>query len=169
MAGIGATALLALLGLRAPASRADAELSVSEARNRFPDTLVLRMNYGGVGAEGVDLIWRGTIGEPVGGQATIRLAYAGAPDDRGMPVWPVTALLFFSADDYRSSFIAELNGTMDWQKGEMVAVGQVTDGTIAHTRVEQVLQLQDGKRSGRLAIRFVPDTPGSTGTVAAKD
>jgi hypothetical protein len=107
IAGIGTTALLALLGLQTPpGTRAESESSVSQTRDRLPESLVFGMTYGGVGAEGVDLIWRGTIKAPLAGQATMRMAYAGAPDDHGMPVWPVTALLFFSADDYHSSFIA---------------------------------------------------------------
>jgi hypothetical protein len=58
---------------------------------------------------------------------------------------------------------------MDWQRGEMVAVGVVTDGAAAHTRIEQVLQLQDGRWNGKLALRFKPVTPGAAAAVAAKD
>jgi hypothetical protein len=127
------------------------------------------VSYGGVGAEGVDLIWHGTTATPLAGQATVRMAYAGAPDDHAMPVWPVTALLFFSADDYRSSFVAELSGTMDWQRGEMRVGGLVTDGIVANTRLEQVLRLRDGKRNGSLTLRFLPGTAGSIAALTAQD
>jgi hypothetical protein len=135
----------------------------------LPDSLVLAMSYGGVGAEGVDLIWRGATAAPLAGQATVRMAYAGAPDDRTMPIWPVTALLFFSADDYRSSFIAELSGTMDWQRGEMRVAGLVTDGTVVNTRVEQVLRLRDGKENGSLTLRFIPGSPRAIAGLTIED
>jgi len=43
------------------------------------------------------------------GMVTIRMEYAGATGDRRMPVWPVNTWLFFSADDLRNSFAAELS------------------------------------------------------------
>jgi hypothetical protein len=170
IAGIGTAALLSLLALQsAPGRQAEAGRSNALHSGRLPDSLVLAMSYGGIGAEGVDLIWRGTTAAPLAGQATIRMAYAGAAADRAMPIWPVTALLFFSADDYRSSFIAELSGTMDWQRGEMRVAGLVTDGAVADTRLEQVLRLQDGERNGSLTLHFLPRTAGSVAAVSAKD
>jgi hypothetical protein len=127
------------------------------------------MSYAGIGSEGVDLIWRGTTTAPLPGQAIVRMAYAGASEDRGMPVWPVTASLFFSADDYRSSFIAELSGTMDWKRGEMLVAGLVTDGAAADTRVEQVLQLRDAKWNGSLRLRFLSGTAKSVAAETVKD
>ena len=51
-----------------------------------PDTLAFEVEYAGVGAEGVDLIWRGIATGPVPGMVTIRLEYAGAAEERAMPV-----------------------------------------------------------------------------------
>jgi hypothetical protein len=136
---------------------------------RLPRALELPVSYGGVGAEGVDLLWRGTTVGPLSGQATVRMAYAGSPEDRGMPVWPVTALLFFSADDYRSSFIVELSGTMDWTKGEILLRGLVTDGPATGTEVEQLLRLRDSKWNGSLMLRFQTRNTESAAAVTAKD
>src|SRR5687767_2266890 len=86
---------------------------------RLPDSLAFQVMYQGVGAEGVDLVWRGSARGPVPAQVTIRVEYAGAAGDRGKPVWPVNAWLFYSADDLRASFAAELSGSMDWRTGEM--------------------------------------------------
>lgn len=166
IAGIGTVALLSMVGLQsAPGSNPETPV---RSRDRFPDSVVLPMSYGGVGAEGVDLIWRGTSSAGLAGQVTVRMAYAGAAEDRGMPVWPVNALLFFSADEYRSSFIAELSGTMDWREGRMIAAGVITDGAGADSRLEQVLQL-DRKWNGSLTLRFRSNPPASVAAVTAKD
>jgi hypothetical protein len=170
IAGIGTATLLSLLALQtAPERELDSTHSGAPLSRALPDSLVVPMSYGGIGAEGVDLIWRGTTLAPLAGQATVRMAYAGAPADRAMPIWPVTALLFFSADDYRSSFIAELSGTMDWQNGEMRVTGVVTDGAAVHARLEQVLRLESPGRSGRLTLHFPIQTAGqvATGPTAA--
>ena len=84
----------------------------------LPDTLAFEVRYGGIGAEGVDMVWRARAGGPVAGLVTIRMEYAGDPADRRMPIWPVNVWLFYSADDLRGSFAAELSGTMSWRTGE---------------------------------------------------
>jgi len=167
IAGIGTAVLFSLLALQsAPAG----QRVVSRPNSaQLPSSLAIPMQYGGFGGEGVDLIWRGTVTGPLAGQATLRMAYAGAPEDQGMPVWPVSALLFFSADDYRSSFIAELSGTMDWKRGEMVVVGAITDGTGVDTRIEQVLQLRDAKWNGNLRLRLQPGAVKAVAAVTARD
>ena len=154
IAGIGTAVLFSLLALQSAPGGQRVVSRPSSAQ--VPSSLVIPVQYGGFGAEGIDLVWRGTVTGPLAGQATLRMAYAGAPEDRGMPVWPVSALLFFSADDYRRSFIAELSGTMDWKRGEMVMVGAITDGTGVDTRIEQVLQFRDPKWNGNLTLRFQP-------------
>jgi hypothetical protein len=140
----------------------------SPAGQTRPLALEFPVSYGGVGAEGVDLLWRGSSIGPLSGRATVRTAYAGSPEDRGRPVWPVTALLFFSADDYRSSFIAELSGTMDWSKGEMLLTGLITDGRATGSEVEQLLRLRDSKWNGSLML-FQSRNTHSVAAVAAKE
>ncbi|HEY7683218.1 MAG TPA: hypothetical protein VH879_11290 [Gemmatimonadales bacterium] len=119
------------------------------------DSLTLELRYIGTGAEGVDLVWRGWASEPVGGQVTLRLAYAGPPADREMPIWPTNALLFFSADDSRSSFAAELSGSLNWLTGEMHLSGIVTDGLGSGSAVDQTLQLRRPGYDGRTAIHLL--------------
>jgi hypothetical protein len=167
MAGIATAVLFSLLALQSAPGGQRAVSGPNSAQ--LPGSFTIPMQYGGFGAEGVDLTWRGTVTGPLAGQATLRMAYAGAPEDRGMPVWPVSALLFFSADDYRSSFIAELSGTMDWKGGEMVMVGAITDGTGVDTRIEQVLQLRDAKWNGNLTVRLQPRAGKAVAAVTARD
>src|SRR5687767_12991303 len=59
----------------------------------LPDTLVFEVLNAGIGARGVDLTWRAHIAEPVAGQVTVRMEYAGDPADRRMSVWPVNVWL----------------------------------------------------------------------------
>jgi hypothetical protein len=124
----------------------------------LPDSIAFDVDFAGVGAEGVDLVWRGTVGAQAPGIATIRLEYAGAPRDRAQPVWPVNAWLFFSADDLRRSFAAELSGSMNWKTGEMRVTGLVSDGVRRDAAVEQRVRLQDRGLTGRVTVRFT-DAP----------
>lgn len=120
------------------------------------DTLTFDVAYGGIGAEGVDQVWRGTVAGPVPGIVTIRMEYAGAPGDRRMPVWPVNAWLLFSADDYRSSFAAELSGSMNWGTGNMRVTGMVSDGIRRDTPVDQRVHLDRPTLAGSATVRFLP-------------
>ena len=120
------------------------------------DTLAFEVEYDGIGAEGADLVWRGHVAGAVPGTVTIRMEYAGAAGDRRMPVWPVNAWLFFSADDLRNSFAAELSGRMNWSSGDMRVTGMVSDGVRRDAAVEQWLHLHRPGYAGRASVRFLP-------------
>jgi hypothetical protein len=122
----------------------------------LPDTLAFDVRYGGMGAEGVGMVWRARAAGPVGGQVTIRMEYAGDPADRRMPIWPVNVWLLFSADDSRDSFAAELSGTMNWRTGEMRVAGLVSDGAQRDTGVEQRMRVVPPGLDGSAAVVFYP-------------
>ena len=122
----------------------------------LPDTLAFDVEYGGVGAEGVDLIWRGIAAGPVPGAVTIRLEYAGAAEERAMPVWPVNVWLFYCADDYRRSFAAELSGSMNWRTGDMHVTGLVSAGTSLDVPLDQHVRLRRPGLAGRATLVFLP-------------
>jgi hypothetical protein len=130
--------------------------SVRPAAALLPDTLAFEVEYGGIGAEGVDLIWRGRAGGRLPGQVTIRMEYAGVPGDRSMPVWPVNLRLFYSADDYRGSFAAELTGSTNWRTGETRVSGIVSDGARRDAPIEQRLQLHRPGLGGSATVVFLP-------------
>jgi hypothetical protein len=157
---IGLTSLAAALGLSAAvrgSRAASVPATVSEDRAPvFPDSIAFKVQYGGIGAEGVDLVWRGRAADKLSGQVTIRMEYAGSQGDRKMPIWPVNAWLFFSADDYRSSFAAELSGSMNWHSGEMRVTGLVSDGARVGTPIEQRIQLRRPSYEGSVTVRFIP-------------
>ncbi|MGH7497281.1 MAG: hypothetical protein ACREL3_00345 [Gemmatimonadales bacterium] len=133
-----------------------ASSSISPADAALPDTLVFDVSYGGIGAEGVDQIWHGVVGGPVPGRVTIRMEYAGAPGDSRMPLWPVNAWLFFSADDYRNSFCAELSGSMSWKSGDMRVTGLVSNGVHRDTPIEQRIHFRLPTLAGTAMVRFLP-------------
>jgi hypothetical protein len=146
----------ASLGAAALGSPQYRSLPVSSARAPLPDTLVLDVDYAGLGAEGVDLVWRGTAAGLVPGIVTIRMEYAGPAGDHGMPVWPVNAWLFYSADEYDRSFAVELTGSMRWPSGEMRVAGLVSDGERIGVPVEVSLRLKRPGMAGSASVVFLP-------------
>ena len=122
----------------------------------LPDTLTFEVQYGGIGAEGVDLVWRARPEGAVAGLVTIRMEFAGEPADRSMPLWPVNVWLFYSADDLRSSFAAELSGTMNWRTGTMRAAGLVSDGARRDTAMELRTELEGRGMNGGARVVFYP-------------
>ncbi len=122
----------------------------------LPDSLTFEVQYAGQGAEGVDLVWRGLVGGAMPGRATIRMEYAGPAADRKMPIWPVNAWFFFSADDLRASFAAELSGSMNWRTGDLRVTGLVSDGVGIGTPLEQRMRVEHPGLAGRVRVRFFP-------------
>ncbi len=125
------------------------------------DTLMFDVRYSGAdaegkGADGAEMVWRARAGDPVPGSVTIRVAYAGDPADRGMPVWPVNAWLDFSADDTGNSFAAELSGSLSWRSGEMRVAGLVTDGVRRDAAVEHRMSIARPGLNGSGTVVFFP-------------
>jgi hypothetical protein len=165
---LGAAVTLSVVALAAGAGRVGRVGAVAErsAADHLPDTLAFVVEYAGVGAEGVDLVWRGHAEGATAGQATIRVEYAGGGEDRAMPVWPVNVWLFFSADDYRSSFAAELSGSMNWRSGELRVSGLVSDGVRLNMPLEQRLLLHRPGLAGTVTVVFLPRVALSGGLAA---
>ncbi len=154
--GAGLTVSVAALAAGAGRATAAATAIVRPAPPDLPDTLAFEVEYAGIGAEGIDLIWRGEAGGPVPGRVTIRMEYAGGAEDRAMPVWPVNVWLFYSADNYRSSFAAELSGSMNWRTGELRVSGLVSDGPRRLVPLEQRIQLRRPGLAGAVTVVFLP-------------
>ena len=155
---LGAGLTLSVAALAAGAGRATpaAMAIASTPPARLPDTLAFEVEYAGIGAEGIDLVWRGQAVGAVPGRVTIRMEYAGGTEDHAMPVWPVNVWLFYSADDYRSSFAAELSGSMNWRNGELRVSGLVSDGLRMNVPLEQRIQLHRPGLAGAVTVVFLP-------------
>ena len=156
------TRRIALLVLCLGASASAAGLSggrtgsARQATAALADTLAFEVEYAGIGAEGVDLIWRGRAKGAAPAEVTIRMEYAGGKDDRWMPVWPVNVRLLYSADDYVRSFAAELSGSMNWRTGVLEVSGLVSDGLRRNVPLEQRLQLHRPGLAGAATVVFLP-------------
>ena len=155
---LGAGLTLSVAALATPGGRATSHATAipSPAPARLPDTLAFEVEYAGVGAEGIDLVWRGQAAGAVPARVTMRMEYAGGADERAMPVWPVNVWLFYSADDYRSSFAAELSGSMNWRTGELRVSGLVSDGPRMNVPLEQRVQLRRPGLAGAVTLVFLP-------------
>jgi len=141
--------------------------SASVAASAFPDTLAFDVEYAGLGAEGVDYIWRGYARGGLPAQVTIRMEYAGPRDERAMPVWPVNVWLFYAADDYRSSFAAEMSGSLNWHTGELLVSGLVSDGIRTNVPLEQRVRLHRPGLAGAVTVVFLPRVALGDGLAAA--
>jgi hypothetical protein len=151
----GALAILVMVALGSIGARQPGAAVIPPPPVELPDTLSFPVGYAGMGAEGVDMIWRGRLSSPAAGLVTIRMEYAGAAVDRRMPIWPVSVWLFFSADDYRSSFAAELSGSMNWNTGEMRVTGLVSDGNRIDSPLEQRMRIRQPELAGTTTVLFL--------------
>lgn len=155
---LGAVVTLSVAALAAGAGRIAprAAFGAGVATIDLPDTLAFEVEYVGIGAEGVDLVWRGRVEGAAPAQATIRMEYAGGAEDRAMPLWPVNVWLFYAADDYQRSFAAELSGSMNWGTGELRVSGLVSDGLRTNVPLEQRIQLHRPGLTGAVTVVFLP-------------
>lgn len=112
------------------------------------------VRFEGVGAEGIDDIWRGSMGGTEPGEITLRVEYRGAPTEVSRPVWPVRAMTFAAADDQAHSFVAETEGTLDWNTGTLELNGAVTEGSMKGAAVAQTVHFDRKQLNGSGTIRI---------------
>lgn len=97
--------------------------------------------FNGIGAEGEDMIWVGLAGDD-SAEMTIRLLHDGKPIDMSQPRWDVDGFVFVSGEPSRS-FAAEVEGFVDWKRGEMRLHGSVTVGYMKGAAFEQTARIDD--------------------------
>jgi hypothetical protein len=112
------------------------------------------VRFEGVGAEGIDNIWRGAVGGADPGEITLRIEYRGAPMDVSQPRWPVRAMTFVAANDPAHSFLAESEGTLDWSTGKLELNGSVTEGSMKGAAVAQTVHFDRNQLDGSGSIRI---------------
>jgi hypothetical protein len=108
--------------------------------------------FAGVGAEGVDMLWEGTVAGAATGAVNLRVEYLGEEMDRARQQWPVRAWLFVAADNPAHSFAAELTGTIDWRDGTARLDGTISEGWMRGARVEHDGLLDDFDARGTLRV-----------------
>ena len=112
------------------------------------------VRFEGVGAEGIDDIWRGPMQGAAPGEVTLRVEYRGAPMEASQPVWPVRAMTFVAADDPSQSFVAETEGTLNWKTGNLELNGSVTEGSKKGAAVTQAVHFDRDQLNGTGSIRI---------------
>jgi hypothetical protein len=151
--GVVTCALVALpVGAAAITAQARTAGATSAIRNQA--ALRYAVRFEGVGAEGVDDIWRGRLGGGTSGEITLRVEYRGAPMGVAEPKWPVRVMAFVAADDPSKSFLAESDGTLDWTAGAMQLEGRVSAGWMKGASVEQTLRLDRAQLDGAGSLRL---------------
>lgn len=152
---IGAMACVAIAQMVAPmaiSARAQSALALTLPARYAEVRHTVR--FEGVGAEGIDNIWVGTMGGATPGEITLRVEYRGAPMDVAQPVWPVRVMTFVAADDPAQSFLAETEGTLDWKTGAMRLHGSVTQGSMKGAAVEQTITIDRAQLDGGGSLRI---------------
>jgi hypothetical protein len=151
--GVMACALVALPGTPVVTDTGARAASSSVASAREAE-LGYTVRFAGVGAEGIDHIWRGPLGADSPGEITLRVEYRGIPSDAARPVWPVRVMAFVSTDDLARSFLAESDGTLNWTSGVMQLSGRVSEGWMKGASVRQTLRLDRNQFGGTGALRL---------------
>jgi hypothetical protein len=153
-----AAGIIGLVGLAASAATYAENICPERGRliGAAPERLELgfSLHFDGVGAEGIDDIWRGQLAGPTGGEVMIRLALLAPVSESARPSWPVHAIVFVAADDAARSFVAELDGTIDWRSGAMRLSGVVTDGWMAGSPIGETAQINPAELDGDGTLRI---------------
>lgn len=113
--------------------------------------------FDGVGAEGIDDIWTGSLAGTTKGEVTIRLEHMGSEMDRAKALWPVHALVFVAADDTSKSLITDASGSLDWRTGTLSLKGTVTDGYRKGSTIEETVTIDARTLAGNGSLEFVPE------------
>lgn len=120
-----------------------------------PASVDFAVHFDGIGAEGVDDLWRGSLGKPDGGMITIRVEHLSGYPHQPMTAGPIHAEVFVSHDDLGQSFGADVTGTID-SAGLMHMTGTIDVGPDAGTPVAVVAILDPNRLDGHGLIRFLP-------------
>jgi hypothetical protein len=119
-----------------------------------PTNVEFSVAFDGVGAEGIDDLWRGSLQNPSAGMITIRVEHLAPESHQPMTVGPIHAEVFVSRDDLTQSFGADVTGSID-SAGVLHLTGTVDVGPAAGTPVDVTAQLDPRRLNGHGLIRFL--------------
>ncbi|MFL5394868.1 MAG: hypothetical protein ACJ79G_18720, partial [Myxococcales bacterium] len=88
------------------------------------------------------------------GEVMIRLEVLAPASEPAGGIWPVHAIVFVAADDAARSFVAELDGTVDWKSGAMRLSGVVTGGWMAGSPIGETAQIDPAQLDGHGTLRI---------------
>ena len=122
-----------------------------------PTNIAFTMHFDGIGAEGVDDLWRGALGTPDSGMITIRVEHLTGQAHQPLTSGPIHAEVFVSNEDLAKSFGADVTGSID-KEGFLHMSGLVDIGPAAGTPVTVEAQLDPKRFGGHGIIRFLSMT-----------
>lgn len=116
-----------------------------------PRTVSFRTTFVGVGQD-ASRIWQGPAAGDVRGRVTLALQQMESAADGANPVWHVRTRWTVEAGSGTRSFVAELEGMVDWRAGTARLSGPVTSGWLEGAWVQMDGHLVDGDVSGVLRV-----------------
>jgi hypothetical protein len=128
--------LLPAAGL--PATPASSQLSFSTS-------------FAGVDTEGRSL-WEGRVGQPAGGRLRLALQQVEGPEAAADTVWHVRTRWKVEPASAARSFVADMEGMVDWKAGTAHLSGVITSGWMKGTRVQGEVRFVDGDARGTLRM-----------------
>ena len=121
------------------------------------NNVAFTLHFDGIGAEGVDDLWRGSLGKPDAGMVTIRVEHLANTPHQPLTAGPIHAEVFVSTEDLARSFGADVTGSID-STGLLHMTGTVDVGPAAGTPVTVEAQLDPRRFDGHGIIRFLSMT-----------
>jgi hypothetical protein len=118
-----------------------------------PPTLTFRGTFTGVAADGEHCTWEGPVEGAARGRLAITLRQVEEPAAAANPVWHVAARWTVRDDRGVHSFVANLEGMVDWKSGTIRLGGPVTDGWLEGSWAEVDGRIVNGDLTGGLSLR----------------
>jgi len=132
-------------------------LGLARITATHPAHVEFSVAFDGIGAEGIDDLWRGSLKNPGTGMITIRVEHLAPESHQPMTAGPIRAEVFVSQDDVTKSFGADVAGSID-SDGVLHLTGTVDVGPAAGTPVDVTAQLDPRRLNGHGLIRFLSMT-----------
>lgn len=114
--------------------------------------VTFRSVFTGVAADREHCTWDGRADGAARGRLTIALRQVEEPAAAANPVWHVASRWTVRDEAGVHSFVADLEGMVDWKAGSVRLGGVVTDGWLAGAWVEMDGRIVDGDLVGALSI-----------------
>jgi len=149
-----AVALFSLVALAAPVPQAAGAQRVVPDGQALPvalRALTFQSVFAGVSVDGESSVWEGRADGVATGPVKLELKQVGLPGEAANPVWHVRGRWTLDASDTKS-FVADLEGVVDWKSARIRLTGTITSGWRSGARLEQEGQIVNGDISGRLTI-----------------
>jgi len=122
-----------------------------------PANVAFTVHFDGIGAEGIDDLWRGSLGHPDAGMITIRVEHLSGALHKPMTPGPIRAEVFVSHENLAKSLGADVTGSID-STGLLRLTGTVDIGRTAGTPIAVIAELDPQRLDGHGLIRFLPMT-----------